>query len=316
MKRLYIILAICSFVASATAHVTKVRSQIKGTDGQPIKGAIISIVGDSISTISDPNGFFLLNTNNSEALITIKAEGFYERSFPLRLLTKKQNTSGFVITLTPENESLYNGKVVTDYASLSNDTKSGIIAGIENKDFNNKLSLGAATRDGVAGLQVIEKSGMPGEGTYMNLRGIHSFVAENNPLIVINGVPYLGNQGISDVINGYSRDLLFAYSPKDIRSITVLKGADAAIYGSLGSNGVIMIETQQATSDNLDTRISFSGQYGLNFKNSSIPMMNSTEYRGYLTDIGMTTYPSMTALIEDYPFLQNNTNIYSFYLPV
>ncbi len=311
MKRLYIILAACCFVASATAQVTKVKSQIKGTDGLPVGGAIISVVGDSISALSDKSGYFELNANNREALVTIKAEGYYERSFPLRLLTKKQNSTGFVITLTPEKESLYNGTVVTDYATLSSDTKSSMSTGIENKDFSNKLSIGAATRDGVAGLQVIEKSGMPGEGTYMNLRGIHSFVAENNPLIVINGVPYLGNQGGSDVINGYSRDLLFAYSPKDIRNITVLKGADAAMYGSLGSNGVVMIETQQATSDNLDTRISFSGQYGINFKNSSIPMMNSTEYRSYLTNLGMTAYPSKTALTEDYPFLQNGTNIYS-----
>ncbi|MBQ6063762.1 MAG: SusC/RagA family TonB-linked outer membrane protein [Prevotella sp.] len=312
MKRLYIFLAACSLAASVTAQTAKVKSQIKSTDGEPVSGAIISVIGDSISALSDNSGFFELNANANDALVSIKAEGYYERSLPLRLLVKKQNSAGFVITLTPEDESLYNGKVVTGYGALSDDMKSGITTGIENKDFSDKLSLGAATRDGMAGLQVIEKSGMPGEGTYMNLRGIHSFVAENNPLIVINGVPYLGNQGISDVINGYSRDLLFAYSPKDIRSVTVLKGADAAMYGSLGSNGVVMIETQQATSDNLDTRISFSGQYGFNFKNTSIPMMNSTEYRGYLTDLGMTAYPSMAALTEDYPFLQNNTNIYSY----
>lgn len=311
MKRLYIFLAACSMAVSVMAQATKVKSQIKATDGQPVSGAIISIVGDSISTLTDKSGFFELNANNRDALVTIHAEGFYERSLPLRLLTKKQNSTGFVITLTPLDEHLFNGQVTTEYATMSNDAKSTSTTGIENKDFSDKLSLGAATRDGLTGLQVIEKSGMPGEGTYLNLRGIHSFVAENNPLIVINGVPYLGNQGVSDVVNGYSRDLLFAYSPKDIRSITVLKGADAAMYGSLGSNGVIMIETQQATSDNLDTRISFSGQYGMNFKNSSIPMMNSTEYRSYLTDLGMTAYPSMTALTEDYPFLQNNSNIYS-----
>ncbi len=312
MKRLYIFLAACSMVASVTAQTTQVKSQVKGTDGLPVNGAIVSLIGDSISTLSDKDGFFVLNAKDRDALVSIKAEGYYERSLPLRLLVKKQDAAGFVITLTPQSESLYNGKVVTGYAAVSEDTKSATTTGIENKDFSDKLSLGAATRDGVAGLQVMEKSGMPGEGTYMNLRGLHSFVAENNPLIVINGVPYLGNQGISDVINGYSRDLLFAYSPKDIRSVTVLKGADAAMYGSLGSNGVIMIETQQATSDNLDTRISFSGQYGFNFKNTSIPMMNSTQYRGYLTDIGMTAYPSMAALTEDYPFLQNGSNIYSY----
>ena len=129
---------------------------------------------------------------------------------------------------------------------------------------------------------------MPNEGSYMNIRGIHTFVAENSPLIVVNGVPHFGSQDVSSVINGYSRSMLFGYDPKDIRSVTVLKGADAAQWGSLGSNGVILIETQQATSDNLDTRVSFSGSYGFNLKPKSVPVLNSSEYKGYMQDIGMT----------------------------
>lgn len=100
--------------------------------------------------------------------------------------------------------------------------------GLEAKDFSGKLSVGAAIGNNVAGLQVIEKSGMPGEGTFMNIRGIHSLAGENSPLLVINGVPYFSNVDVSAVINGYSRDVLAGYSPKDIRSVTVLKGAEAA----------------------------------------------------------------------------------------
>ena len=166
MKRLYIFLAACSMAVSVLAQATKVKSQIKATDGQPVSGAIISIVGDSISTLTDKSGFFELNANNRDALVTIHAEGFYERSLPLRLLTKKQNSTGFVITLTPLDEHLFNGQVTTEYATMSNDAKSTSTTGIENKDFSDKLSLGAATRDGLTGWQVIEKSGMPGEGTY------------------------------------------------------------------------------------------------------------------------------------------------------
>ncbi|MBR6715771.1 MAG: hypothetical protein IKI83_04925 [Prevotella sp.] len=158
MKKLFIFLAACSMAASVHAQATKVRSQIKATNGQPVSGAIISIVGDSISTLTDKSGFFELNAQNREALVSIKAEGFYERSLPLRLLAKKQNDSGFVITLTPENERLYNGKVSTEYATLPSYAKSGATTGIENKDFSDKLSIGAATRDGVTGLQVIEKA--------------------------------------------------------------------------------------------------------------------------------------------------------------
>jgi TonB-linked SusC/RagA family outer membrane protein len=293
------------------AQTSTVQSLIKATNGQPVEGAIVSVIGDSTSVLSDEQGAFTLTNAPADALLRIKAQGYYEKTLPMKLLVSKHGNTSFSIVLTPENERLYNGKTQTPYRAMSADYKTVTNATIERKDFSDKLSLGAATRDGLTGLQVIEKSGMPNEGTYMNVRGIHSFVAENAPLIVINGVPYMGNTDISGVINGYSRDMLFGYSPRDIRSITVLKGADAAFYGSLGSNGVVLIETQQATSDNLNTRISFSGQYGVNFKPASIPLLNATQYRNYMTDLGMTAYPTMAALTNDYPFLQNGTNMYS-----
>ena len=312
MKRLTIILAACSLSLAAAAQNQTIKSRVKAVNGQPVSGAIITIVGEKNSVLSDESGTFELSTDDANALVSIKAEGYYDRSVPLRLLQKKNGSTAFQITLVPQQEALYDGKAETAYGTLSRDERSALIAGIENKDFSQKLSIGAVTRDQLTGLQVIEKSGMPGEGTYMNIRGIHSFVADNAPLIVINGIPYLGQREVSGIINAYSRDMLFGYSPKDIRSITVLKGADAAMYGSLGSNGVIMIETQQATSDNLETRISFSGQYGSNIKNTAMPMLNAAQYRNYLSAVGMTAYPSFTTLTADYPFLENGTNLYSY----
>lgn len=311
MKRLYFLIALLPFATGAIAQTT-VKSHIRSTDGQPVSGAIVSVIGDSVSVLSTDNGDFTLSTAFTDALVNIKAEGYYEKQLPLKLLVNKQSASDFNIVLTPDAERLYNGRGMLPYASVSRDAMPVSDVAVETKDFSSKLSLAAATRDALTGLQVIEKSGMPGEGTYMNIRGIHSFVADNSPLIVINGIPYMGYNDVSGVINAYSRDMLFGYSPKDIRSITVLKGADAAVYGSLGSNGVIMIETQQATSDNLETRISFSGQYGANIKGNSIPMMNSMQYRNYMTALGMSAYPTMASLTNDYPFLQNGSNMYSY----
>lgn len=307
MKKINILVAACLMATMATAQNKSVQIHIKSTDGQPISGAIVSLVGDSTTALSDEKGKFTIKTNVKNALVTIKAEGYYPKEVPLSFLRKLSSKVSGTITLVPENEVLYAGNANNVAGRIVEDDKSAIISSIEGKNFSEKQNLGAAMRDGIAGLQVIEKSGMPGEGSYMNIRGIHSFVAENNPLIVINGVPYFGNQEVSGVINGYSRDMLFGYDPKDIRNVTVLKGADAAMYGSLGSNGVILIETQQATSDNLETRMSFSGSYGFNIHQSSIPVMNSSQYRSYMNDIGLTRYPSMEALISDYPFLQNGS---------
>lgn len=312
MKKLNILVAALLLSASATAEDVKVSMQIKGTNGQPVSGVIVSVTDEKASTLSDENGNFTLVTEDQNAIVSFKAEGFYVKKLPLSLLKSLTGNPDCIITLVPENEALYNGTVNTVLGKQSRETKSAIISAIDNKDFTEKQSLGAAMRDGIAGLQAIEKSGMPGEGTYLNIRGIHSFSAENNPLIVINGVPYLGGTDMSGIINGYSRDLLFGYDPKDVRNVTVLKGADAAQWGSLGSNGVIMIETQQATSDNLETRMTFSGSYGFNFKNSGIPVLNSSQYKNYMKDIGLTRYPTMEKLVADYPFLQNGDYVQSY----
>lgn len=312
MKKYNILFAACLCTMTAVAQEVKITSLIKGTDGLPVNGAIVSVIGENISAMSDENGAFTIAVENKNALISINAEGFYTKELPLSYLSKLMKNESGVITLIPENTPLYSGSVNMANGSISSEEKSATISAVDFKDFTEKQDLGTAMRDAVAGLQIIEKSGMPGEGSYMNIRGIHSFVAENNPLIVINGVPYMGNQEVSGVISGYSRGLLFGYDPKDIRKVTVLKGAEAAMYGSLGSNGVILIETQQATSDNLDTRISFSGSYGFNFKPSAIPMMNASQYQNYMKDIGLTRYPTMEALITDYPFLQNGDYAHSY----
>lgn len=309
------------------------RSQVLGTDGQPVSGAIVTVKGGA-SSVTDKDGHFSIEglatsksksvamwnratgtfSNdsiteiNTNSVVVIKAPGFYDKELPLSYFAKKSKKGFYTITLVPRNEKNYNGYVNTALIEgFSSDEKNISTQGIEQKDFSDKLSVGAAISNNVAGLQVVEKGGMPGEGTYMNLRGIHSLEAENNPLIVINGVPYFGNQTVSDVIQGYSRDLLGGYDTKDIRSITVLKGSEAAQWGSLGSNGVIMIETQQANSDNLDTRITFSGQYGVNTAKRSLPMLNASQYKSYMQGVGLTRYPSLAKLSEDYPFFVGNS---------
>ena len=305
MKKLNILVAACLMAVTATAQGIKISSHIKGSNGLPISGAIISVIGEKASALSDENGVFTLETGADNAVVSIKAEGYYAKEMPLSYLKKIASKKNGVITLISEKDPLYVGEVNTIHGKVLTGSKPTTVSTVAVKDFTEKQDLGAAIRDNIAGLQVIEKSGMPNEGSYMNIRGIHTFVAENNPLIVVNGVPHFGNQDVSNVINGYSRSMLFGYDPKDIRSVTVLKGADAAQWGSLGSNGVILIETQQATSDNLDTRVSFSGSYGFNLKPKSVPVLNSSEYKGYMQDIGMTLYPTMNALVSDYPFLNN-----------
>lgn len=308
MKKFIIVavfLSVLSFCVSAQNK--NISGQVSGTDGSPIEGARISFSNGITSVVTDKNGSYEFTIPNDKGFLKIVADGFYDKEFPLN---NKDLPSKFV--LVSKKEVKYNGFLQMNEYTETRDLKSAILQGVENKDLKKGFILDNSIQDEVPGLFVSRKSGMPGEGSYMNIRGIHSIVAENAPLFVVNGVPYFGNNDISNTIKGYSRSLLFGYNTQDVRSVTVLKGADASQYGSLGSNGVILIETEQATSDNLETRISFSGQYGVSLPNRTIPVMNPSDFKTYLQDLGMTRYDKITTLHTDYPFLENTDNKYSY----
>ena len=100
---------------------------------------------------------------------------------------------------------------------------------------------------------------------------------------------------------------------QDIQNITVLRGAEASLYGSLGSNGVILIETDGATSDDMNTKISYSGQFGFNWNNRRIPLMGVADYKSYLSDVGLTYYDNMETFFTDFPFLKGSDNPFNYY---
>ena len=157
----------------------------------------------------------------------------------------------------------------------------------------------------IAGLEIKRSSGMPGEGSYYNLRGIRSLTGDNAPLIVINGIPYMPDKTSSTVIGGFTRDIFQSYNLQDIQNITVLKGAEAAMYGSLGSNGVILIQTDGAVSNDLETKISYYGSFGVNWNDKRMPLLGVEDYKSYLSDVGLTIYEYPKDFYENFPFMKD-----------
>ncbi len=282
------------------------RGQVSAPDGRALEGVILSVSGVRSSALTDASGAFLLETEAEKGTVTLTCDGYYPRELQLSALPSH-------IVMVPRDEFRYDGLVVLPSGTQTRDRASALLETQSRKSFKESPSATLAWQDVSPALQVSRKSGMPGEGAYLNIRGLHSLNAENTPLMVINGVPYLANTNTSDVISAYSRDMLAGYNAHDIRSITVLTSAEAAAYGSLGSNGVIFIETEQATSDNLETRIRFSGNYGMATAQRSIPVMDVDGFRPYLTEVGQTRYSSLAALQKDYPFLQSS-DYYESYL--
>ena len=286
---------------ASQAQQTKLSGRVVSTDNQPVAEAIVSSPGcETVRT--DSNGSFTLEGVSSDNPITVWHDGFFKREVFVRDLQAKD----ILIHITEETMPRYNETVVTPFATLQGEQTSGSNRNLNRKDFAAaSMSLERSMQGELTGLQVINKSGMTGEGAYLQLRGVHSLLADNSPLIVINGVPYLPDANLSQIIGGYSRSFFQALNSQDIRNITVLKGSEAAAYGSLGANGVIMIETDQASTTNMNTRISFSAIAGTNWNSKRLPMMNASEYKNYLSDIGLTYYPNMEAFFNDFSFLSN-----------
>ena len=310
-KKTYLAIAAMLAVVPATLMAQTqdrvLTGKIIGVDGMPVEGVIVSVPGTTASAITDSEGVYTLKTQATQGALKITAEDFYGQEFPLH-----EKSIPSTIVLVPTDAVDYNGEVVLTHETLARSQASAILETLNKKDMKGSPSADMAWQGGMAGLKVERKSGMSGEGGYFNIRGLHTLHADNTPLIVINGVPFMTNTSISDVINGYSRDALFGYNAADIRNITVLKGAEASMYGSLGSNGVILIETEQATSDNLDTRVSFTGSYGMNFVHNQILVLGVADYRDYLMNVGQTRYASISDLQNDYPFLKSGKNYYDY----
>lgn len=273
---------------------------------QPIEGAVVSISGH-VPIITSKDGLFGFELKSDNERINVRAEGF----FPVSRFVEKGVTN--MIVMISDNQFNYNETLLMPFVDELSEIKSTSSTNISKKDFSNgSVTIDQVLVGRVSGLSVTPMGGMPGEGSYLNLRGNKSLVGDNSPLIVINGVPYLPNKNESNLINGYVRNVFQTYNIDNIQNITVLKGVAASLYGSLGSNGVILIETNKASSTDLETKISFAGQYGVNWNNKRLPLLSGKEYNSYLSDIGMTYYDNMDNFLRDFPFLSDANSKYNY----
>ena len=307
---LFFALLICLFAANLYAQEQgKISGKILSTLNIPIEGAVISVTGSEDVT-TDKNGVFQIQCKDPQkANISVWAAGYYT------VFQAVNNRKEMSIILIPESEYKYNETTVLPFRIETN----GVTTSAENiakKDFVPAgMKIDRALAGQIAGLQVTRGSGMPGEGSYLNFRGVRSFVGNNAPLVVINGIPHIPDVNDSPLINGLSRNIFQAYNLQDIQNITILKGAEAALYGSMGANGVILIETDGANSDNMNTEISYYGQFGINWNNKRMPLLNGINYRSYLSDMGMSYFGNMDEFFTEFPFMSdpNNSKYANYY---
>src|SRR5690606_9820792 len=116
----------------------------------------------------------------------------------------------------------------------------------------------------------------------------------------------------SAIIGGYSKSVFNPIHVQDIQRIRLLKGAETALYGSLGANGVLLVET--STAKDLETVIEFKGQYGIAYNRATLPVLGVHDFKSYIGDVGLTEFEDMGEMLTEFPFLKDDPNYYYNFL--
>ncbi|MBR6278865.1 MAG: TonB-dependent receptor [Bacteroidales bacterium] len=236
--------------------------RVSGTvvdDGNvPLPGVNVVEEGTTNGTITDIDGNYSLEVP-SDAKISFSFIGFMNHT------ENVNGRSSISVAMKSDNQEIEE-VVVVGYGTQRKEAVTGSVASVKGDDMRAVAgsNITQSLQGRVAGVEMTQTSSKPGETMQIRIRGTRSLNASNDPLIVLDGIPFAGS--LSDI------------NPSDIKSLDILKDASAtAIYGSRGANGVIIITTNRG-SEGQKAQFSYNGYYGVKTLFSKFPMMNGEEF--------------------------------------
>jgi TonB-linked SusC/RagA family outer membrane protein len=217
------------------------------------------------------DGKFSLNNVSNSGQIQISYIGYLPQTFSVA------NQSTFNVKLIEDSQNLEE-VVVVGYGTQRKEAVTGSVASVKGEIMREvpSANISQALQGRVSGVEMSQTSSKPGSEMQIRIRGTRSLNASNDPLVVLDGIPFAGS--IGDI------------NPSDIKSIDILKDASAtAIYGSRGANGVLLVTTHKGTAGATAT-VTYNGYYGTKDVFARVPMMNSSEFIALRTIAGR--YPN------------------------
>jgi iron complex outermembrane receptor protein len=256
-------------VLPAQAQERTVTGTVTDPSGETVPGATVLEKGTQNGMITDLDGNFKLTLSSDTASISVSFLGYKNQTVVIG------SKSVLDVVLQEDVEQLAE-VVVIGYGSVEKRDVTGTVALVNEEQFNKGI-IGSPDKlltGKVAGLQ-IETGGEPGASTNIRLRGVS--INGQNPLFVIDGVP-LADGGVKG-----ARNPLNFMNPADVENITVLKDASAAaIYGSRGANGVIIITTKNGAEGKM--KISYDGFYSISKFTKKVDILTPTQFRAAIFD--------------------------------
>lgn len=250
-----------------TQPAISISGLVKDEKGQPLAGVSILEKGTTNGTSTDANGNFRISVNSKSSVLTLKYIGYKTQD-----ITVGEQTS-LSISLQPESSAL-NEVVVVAYGTQKKADVTGSVSTVDASEIKDipVTQFSQKLQGKIAGVQINQTSGIPGQGMSIRIRGALSIGGGSQPLYVVDGFPIVGD--ISNI------------NPDEIESFSVLKDASAtALYGSRAANGVVLIQTKKAKEG--QSNISFNAFYGI----QQVPqkgrpdMMNAEEFAQFENEL-------------------------------
>lgn len=288
-------IALLLLTTSLFAQKRLVTGIISDQNNAPLSGATVTVKGEKEVTTTDANGAFRIAVSSDKSVLVVT----YVGGKSIEINTEGKTTVSGSVNIT---DTKLSEVVVIGYGSRKRADISSSISSVSSKDLKDLPVAGVdqALQGKVAGVTVTNNSGQPGGGVSIKVRGVTT-INSNDPLIVIDGVPFTSNTknssgyaglGGSDGQTGNS--VMATLNPGDIESVDILKDASAqAIYGSLAANGVVLITTKKGK--NGEGKINYDVYYGQQRVTRKLDLMDLREFAQYQNEtaplLGLTPAP-------------------------
>ena len=244
-------------VVPAVQGIT-VTGTVKDDAGEPLPGVNITVPGTIIGVVSDTNGRYSITVPNSDAVLSFSFVGFFAQ----QLLVGDNRVID--VTLLEDTQQIEE-VVVIGYGSVRRSDITGSVVSVNTEEMmkRNPITVGQGLQGAAAGVAVYRNSGDPTGDVTVRIRGIATVNNSADPLYVVDGIQA-----------GTSISFL---NPNDIESIEILKDASAAaIYGSKGANGVILVTTKRGVQGK--ARLNFSANYNIQSRSKTFDMLQTTDF--------------------------------------
>lgn len=279
MKKIFLSVLLSIFAISIYAQEYTISGVVTSQqDGLPLPTVSVIIKNTTKGTVTDFDGNYTISNVQKGETLVFSYIGFETKEVVVN------NSNAINVALTENVESL-SEVVVIGYGSLKKREVTGAVStvGSEVLEEIKPIKVEQALQGTVSGVNVTQQGGAPGAGLDIRIRGISTNGA-NGPLVIIDGY-----QGNLDILN-----------PNDIETITVLKDAQAAIYGTIGANGVVLITTKQGRK-NSAPKVSVNSYTGFQETTRKLPLLNATEYalllnESYAAGGQAIPFPNVTGL--------------------